>query len=227
IKYLNPLTKAVDGDGVYDGDRCQANVLFHNNIRYPVYLRLGYIFYKDKPYLDRTYQLLNPAGTQTLPVNTYMALIQGLLITKIPYTIPWKGALFSYIQPNGQNMKIKKGADPEGVWSALYNPNTMEDIIGSMQAPNSSYTISSNKSFAVGKSFYHSLYYSDTLNYSHVHADVAICQCMAHGAWEIGSGLLPNDYPIPPEKTSEEITRRFGFPQGSPIMNDKRSEKKH
>lgn len=227
VKYMAPLTKGVDGDGTYDGDRCQSNVLFNNNIRYPLYLKLGYIFYKDKPYIDRSYQIINPAGNNTIPVNTYMAVIHGLLVTKTTATIPWKGNLFSYIQPNGQDMKIKRESLPEGVWSKLYDPKAMEDIIGSMQAPNSSYTISSNKSFDAGSSFYHSLYYSDTLNYSQVRADVAICQCIAHGGWEIGSGLLINNNPIPAGKTSEEVTRRLGFPQGSPIIDDKNSERKH
>lgn len=226
VKYLTPITKGVDGDGDYDGDRCQANVLFHDDIRYPVYLELGYVFYKDKPYFDRTYQLVNPAGNTTLPVNTYMALIQGMIVTKIPYTIPWKGHLFTYIRPDGKDMRVPGGKDPDGRWSNLYDSKASADIIGSMQGPGVSYTISGDKSFDPGKSFYHSLYYSDTLYFPPTHADVAICQCIAHGAWEIGSGLLSNEYPIAAGKASEEVTRRFGFPQGAPIVDDKQTVNK-
>jgi hypothetical protein len=226
VKYMTPITKGVDGDGEYDGDRCHANVLFHDDIRYPVYLELGYVFYKDKPYFDRTYQLVNPAGNKTLPVNTYMALIQGVVITKIPYTIPWKASLFTYIRPDGRDMRIKDGKDPEGIWSKLYDAQATEDVITAMQGPHASYTISSNKSFEAGKSFYHSLYYSDTLYFPPTRADVAICQCIAHGAWEIGSGLLSNQYPVPAGKASEEVTRRFGFPQGKPIVDDKQTTRK-
>jgi len=226
VKYMTPITKGVDGDGEYDGDRCHANVLFHDDIRYPVYLELGYVFYKDKPYFDRTYQLVNPAGNKTLPVNTYMALIQGVVITKIPYTIPWKASLFTYIRPDGRDMRIKGGKDPEGIWSKLYDAQATEDVITAMQGSHASYTISSNKSFEAGRSFYHSLYYSDTLYFPPTMADIAICQCIAHGAWEIGSGLLSNQYPVPAGKASEEVTRRFGFPQGKPIVDNKQTTHK-
>ena len=221
LKYLVPITKAVDGDGFYDGDRCQANVLFYNNIRYPVYLKLGYIFYKDKPYFDRSYQLINPAGNITLPAHTYDYICTTMLVTKTTSTIPWKGNLFSYIQPNGKAMRINRASDPEGIWSALNDPNTQKDIIGFIAAPNSSYTLSSNKSYEIGNSFYTSLYYNDSANFPEVKNDLLICQCVVHGAWEMGSTPLANINAIPAGKVSEEAIRRVGFPQGKPTDDDK------
>lgn len=220
INYMAPLTKGVDADGIYDGDRCQANMLFFNNIRYPVYFKLGYIFYKNKPYYDRTYQIVNPAGNVTLPVNTFMAVIHGILITKIPYTVPMKGKMFSFIQPNGRNMSIDNVQYQKGEWSKLDDPTTVKDLIGGMTVPNASYTISSNSSFEKGNSFYSSLYFDTVLN-ERLGGDISICKCVVHGNWELGGGLLPNIEPIPAGKASEIAVRRMGFPQGIPIIDDK------
>ena len=220
IKYLAPLTKSSDADGAYDGDRCHANILFYNNIRYPLYLKVGYIFYKDKPYLDRSYQILNPAGNATLPANTYMSLIHGILLTKTSSTIPWKGDMFSFVMPNGKNMRINRTSNPAGAWVPLNDPASTRDLISGMSAPNSAFTISNNKSFEVGNSFYHSLYF-DTLSVQQITGDVVVCQCVVHGSWEMGSGLFPNNTPIQAGRATGEAFRRFGFPQGEAINDDK------
>lgn len=143
-----------------------------------------------------------------------MSIIHGILITKTSPTIPWKGDLFSYIQPNGKNMRFRNVSKPEGVWSTLYDPNTQTDLIGAMAAPNSSYTISSNKSFDIGNSFYHSLYF-DTVNSARVSGDVAICQCVVHGAWEMGADCFQTTIPSEQEKPVEKLSGVLVFPRGS------------
>ncbi len=204
IRYMAPITKGVDADGLYDGDRCQANMLFFNNIRYPLYLKLSYIFYKDKPYFERTYQIFNPEGNTTLPVNTYMALIHGILITNKSYKIPWKGKMFSYIKSNSKiNIfnKTNEYEDPKmNSWAKL-DIGTDLDLIGGTASPNASFYISDNKSLDVGHSFFYTLFgektsVSEGQLYKH-DGNISYCKCVVHGDWEFGGGLLVNDTPIP------------------------------
>ena len=235
VDYCAPLTKQVDGDGVYDGDRCNANLLFSNGIRYPVYMKIGYIFYKDKPYLDRTYQIYNPIGNETIPVNTFMAVIQGIILAKTNTKIPWKHDLFKYILSSGSSLqdKILPPLDTTSErivlkdLSKIFNWEKLDkdvnvDLIVSLGAPNTYYYLSSNKNFDLGSSFYHSFYFDKIkANHDISKADVSICKCVVHGGWEVGSGLLNDQYPILPGESSDVTIRRIGFPQGAPIVDDK------
>lgn len=218
VNYLAPVTKGVDADGNYNGDRCQANLLFYNNIRYPVFLKLGYVFYDDKPYWDRTYQMINPEGNKTLRVNTFWAVIHGVLITKTPNSIAWKKELFASIQPNNDGMYVKGIKAPEKEWSDL-DIDTETDLIGGLGALNSAFTISENKSFDTGASFYYGIHNSfrKPIEAGHI-GNISFCKCVVHGNWEIGGGMLDNSYPIKPGEGSRLVTRRFGFPQGEPFQ---------
>ena len=220
LNYLAPVTKGVDADGTYDGDRCQANLLFYNNIRYPVYLELGYIFYDDKPYWDRTYQVYNPQGNPTLPVNTFWAIIHGVLITKTPNSVKWKNELFANIYPNKPGMVIRDATAPEESWSVL-DTGTETDLIGGLGVPYSSFTISNNKTFDAGHSFFYGINSNshDSVGVGKI-GNISFCKCVVHGNWEIGGGILDNSYPIRGGQSSELVKRRFGFPQGEPIQFD-------
>lgn len=225
LNYLAPLTKGVDADGTYDGDRCQANMLFYNNIRYPVYLRLGYTFYSDKPYFDRTYKLYNPKGNPTLPVNTFWAIIHGILITKVPNSIEWKKNLFSYINPIKSGIKINDIDAPTNNWSKL-DVDTEADLIGGLGAEHASFTISDNQSFNQGHSFYFGFHSEALKNYNpSSEGNISFCKCVVHGNWEIGGGILNNASLIKSGYSSEKVTRRIGFPQGEPINDDISSKK--
>ena len=220
INYLAPVTKGVDADGNYDGDRCQANLLFYNNIRYPVYMKLGYTFYDDKPYWDRTYQVYNPQGNPTLPVNTFWAVIHGVLITKVPNSIEWKKELFANIYPNTAGMHIQGNMVPKETWSIL-DTGTETDLIGGLGALNSSFTISNNMSFDAGHSFFYGINteLKEPIKIGHI-GNISFCKCVVHGNWEIGGGMLDNSYPIKGGQLSKLVTRRFGFPQGQIIKFD-------
>jgi hypothetical protein len=233
IQYYGALVKSSDADGVYDGDRCQSNFLFYNNIRYPLYLKVGFIFHKDKPYFDRTYQMYNPVGNVALPGYSFMSVIGGMVVSKTPATIAWKKDLFAFIQSNTnlnttdsfiiKQIQQKKLSEVNGKWVELYYP-TDKDIIKGFPAPNSCYTISAEKKFELGKSFYHSVYY---IGKPHIgaRASVGICDCVVHGGWEIGGGVINGNFTLEPGALSIMAVRRMGFPQGEPIYDDKLESK--
>lgn len=138
INYMGALVKSSDADGTYNGDRCYTNLLFYNNIRYPVYLRVGYKFYKNKPYFDRTYQIFNPKGNVAIPANTYWALIGGLVVSKTEGKIEWKQKLFNYIQSNtnthitdtATQAKLIEIAKLNGTWLDLNKPTDVDYMRG-------------------------------------------------------------------------------------------------
>lgn len=225
LNYLAPITKGVDADGTYDGDRCQANMLFYNNIRYPVYMKLGYTFYSDKPYFDRTYSIYNPESNFNLPANTFWAIIHGILITKTPNSIEWKKNLFSYINPSKPGIIINGTEAQLNSWSKL-DVDTEADLIGGLAAEQSSFTISDNQSYERGHSFYFGFHSELQNNFnSSREGNISFCKCVVHGNWELGGGILNNVSPIKVGDSSEKVIRRIGFPQGEPI-NDNTSSKK-
>lgn len=233
IQYYGALVKSSDADGNYDGDRCQSNFLFYNNLRYPVYLKVGFIFYNDKPYFDRTYQIYNPEGNAVLPGYSFMSVIGGMVASKTPATIMWKKKMFAFIQSYtnpyttdtslAKQSQIKKLSEMNGKWVEL-DYSTEKDIIKGFPGPNSSYTVSEGKNFELGKSFYHSLYYIGTPHIA-AKASVGICNCVVHGGWEIGGGVINGNFSIEPGNSSVTAVRRMGFPQGEPIKDDKLESK--
>lgn len=233
IQYYGALVKSSDADGNYDGDRCHSNYLFYDNLRYPLYLKVGFLFYKDKPYFDRTYQIFNPEGNIALPPFSFMAIIGGLVVSKTPATIAWKKKLFAYIQSYTnpytadtsatKQARLKKLAELNGKWLELDLP-TAVDVIKGFPGPHSSYTVCEGNNFELGKSFYHSVYYIGT---PHINASssVGICDCVVHGGWEIGGGVINGNFTIAPGKSSVTAVRRMGFPQGEPLKDDKLESK--
>lgn len=102
LVYEGPLVKEADGDGIYDGDACHSDYLFPDGVRRRVLLRVGYEFHPD--YIDRTQQLVNPAGNP--PLAGDMGLIGGFVIAGYsgpPYQVGWIGhpvALGPFVMEN-------------------------------------------------------------------------------------------------------------------------------
>jgi hypothetical protein len=83
-----PLARVADFDGGADGSDCGAGWVFPGGERRRVFLRAGYRFYADRPFVDRVYAIRKPAGNP--PVFTRYSAIGGLVMTSWPDPMPAK-----------------------------------------------------------------------------------------------------------------------------------------
>lgn len=205
LVYEGRLVKEADGDGNHDGDSCHADYLFPDQVRRPVYLRLGYELHGDQPFVDRTMQLRNPAGNPTLHGD--MSLIGGFVMTGWPsphYLKRWQ----RYWRPEEREVNLSWGEaqvvlrpDEWNDLSALA-PVDRDVLIGWIDQP-----ISVSAVPAYGAGVAATLAHVGPID----NADVGACLCTVHGAIELGGGLVHAgiSLPIAAGQTTAEARRRL------------------
>ncbi|MDO5977901.1 T9SS type A sorting domain-containing protein [Flavivirga spongiicola] len=248
VKSKALVKKLGDPDGVYDQDWCNTNMLFLDGIRRPVYLLMGYKFYSDKPYFDRTYQYYNEVGNPDFgfPQMGHWSIIHGIAITKYANDFTSKINLADYIYPN--ETFYEKGRDEHvdvkyRIKDQIYLPkkwryiNPDLDLTGATSGDDEfawarqSYTLSSNASFDVGKSI-HMSHIGDLFHtvLPDINGATGHCICTQLGCLEIGGGMLPFGTigqeggggitgSIAGGKYSVEGVKRIGFPQGTSMKD--------
>jgi hypothetical protein len=208
LVYEGRLVKEADGDGNYDGDNCHADYLFPDGVRRPVYLRVGYELRGDVDYIDRTMQLVNPAGNPELAGD--MSLIGGFVMTPWPEPHYLK-RLHRFWRPETGTVALHWGdADivlQPDVWNDVsgYAPVDRDVLIGWIDQPIS---MSAAPDYAAGVSA--TLSHEGTID----NADVGTCLCTVHGAIEMGGGLIHAgiSLPIAAGASTVEARRRLRVP---------------
>jgi hypothetical protein len=213
LVYEGPLTKKADGDGNYDGDACHADYLFPDKVRRRVLLRVGYELFADKNYIDRTQQIVNPAGNPTF--DGPMSLIGGFVMTAWPNPHYLK-RLHRFWRAETRTISLSWGGQqvslPAATWTDLRSrPQPSTDVV--LAWADQPLTLGGVNDYAAGR----------TATLSHVgpsdNADVGACLCVVHGAIEMGGGLVHAglSLPIAGGQSSIEARRRLTFPNASAL----------
>jgi hypothetical protein len=213
LVYEGPLTKEADGDGNYDGDACHADYLFPDRVRRRVFLRVGYELFADKNYIDRTQQIVNPAGNPTF--DGPMSLIGGFVMTAWPNPHYLK-RLHRFWRAETRSISLNWGGQqvplPAATWADLRGkPLLSKDVV--MAWADQPLTLGGINDYAAGR----------TATVSHVgpsdNQDVGACLCVVHGAVEMGGGLVHagQSLPVAAGQASIEARRRLTFPNASAL----------
>ncbi|MDO5977896.1 T9SS type A sorting domain-containing protein [Flavivirga spongiicola] len=248
VKSKALVKKLGDADEVYDQDWCNTNMLFLDGIRRPVYLLMGYKFYGDEPYFDRTYQYYNEVGNPDFgfPQMGGWSIIHGIAITKYANDFTSKINLADYIYPNETFYEKVRDSHVDvkyRIKDQIYLPkkwryiNPDLDLTGATSGDDEfswarqSYTLSSNASFDVGKSI-HMAHIGDLFHtvLPDINGATGHCVCTQLGCLEIGGGMLPFGTigqeggggitgSIAGGKYSVEGVKRIGFPQGTSMKD--------
>ncbi len=197
------LVKEADGSH-RDASGCHEDWFFPDGVRRPVYLRMGYELYADRPWVDRLYQFRNPDGNP--PFEGPMSLIGGFVMTTWPDPHPLK-ALHRYVRPYDRDLPddYHGGTLRAGIWNHWPDAPIGRDIVyGWTRQP---FALSPYGAFIVGA----------TAELRHVgpsdNDDSGFCLCEVHGGTEIGGGLIHGgiSLPIAPGTTSIEARRRLAM----------------
>jgi hypothetical protein len=213
LVYEASLVKEADGDGTYDGDACHQDYLFPDGVRRKVLLHVGYELYADKEYVDRTQQIVNPAGNPTF--DGPMSLIGGYVMTQWPnpnYVKRWN----RYWRPESTTITLNWDGTNVSLSAQTWNPlasrgvNTNDVLIA---WADQALTLSSTGDYGAAR----------TATVQNVgpsdNKDLGSCLCVVHGAIEMGGGLIhnntPGSLPIPAGQSSIEARRRLTLPSAN------------
>jgi hypothetical protein len=212
LVYEGRLVKIADGDGQWDGDQCFADWLFEDQVRRPVYLRVGYELHPDEPWFDRVMQFRNPENNPSF--EGPLSLIGGFVISDWPNPHYMK-AVHRFVRPIQRDIE---------------DPYEDQVLTANEWTPRSSEPIGHDQIFAwLGQPFNLSgvdeFITGWTARMSHLGAsdndDTGFCLCEVHGGLELGGGLIHGgiSLPIGAGEMSTEARRRlqFGGPLWRPI----------
>jgi len=205
--YEGPLVKEADGDRNYDGDSCHQDYLFPDKVRRRVNLRVGYVLYPDRDYVDRTQQVANPAGNPTFKGD--MSLIGGFVMTQYPnphylkrFDRFWRAEDHAVDTWGGFTARLNGG-----VWTDLRSQPAPRKDVGLSWAKQP-FSVSGTNEYAAGRS----------VTVSHEgpsdNDDLGGCLCVVHGGIELGGGLIHEGISLPLEagKSTIEAVRRLRLP---------------
>lgn len=201
LVYEAPMVKVADGDGTYDGDACGQNYLFPDGVRRVVNLRLGYELHANLPYVDRTMQLVNPAGNPELKGD--MSLIGGFVMTRWPDAHYLK-RFNRFWRPESATVKVTwQGQEVSlagGAWNDLRAraPSTADVILAWANQP---VTMSAQAGYAAGAAVTLEQLGPDN-------EDIGGCLCTVHGGLELGGGLLHAGKSLPIQGGQQTIEAR-------------------
>ncbi|GLS24610.1 hypothetical protein GCM10007877_03240 [Marinibactrum halimedae] len=229
LAYQGPITKRGDDGG--QEENCHGDYLFpaesKNNSegdptitgkRSQVRLQVGYKLYADKPYLDRTFEIINPEGNPTYGYNNW-GIIGGFVLTQWPNPHPLKEDLMRFFSSNETDRDLKYG--PISLENVSPNYWTYNHSETEWRQPKSDYLVgwygegykfSARGRAELGYSFGQELFGDKEIG------DIGFCFCVAHGGLEVGGSVLngyrhnPNNpYIVPGGESSGVVTRRLNL----------------
>jgi hypothetical protein len=183
-----PLVKEADGDSNRDGDACHQDWLFADGVRRRVWLRMGFEFHPDEPWIDRVVQFRNPEGNPAF--DAPMSLIGGFVITGWPDAYPLK-ALHRAVRLSTRTIDdpYRGGQLMAGLWRAWPDTPIGRDIVFGW--------VRDTFALSPWEAFVHGV----TIELSHVgesdNDDTGLCLCEVHGGTEMGGGLLHGGISLP------------------------------
>jgi cysteine-rich repeat protein len=186
LVYEGRLTKQGDFGGSSDGNNCHADFLFNDDVRRPVYLRLGYELDATNHDLDRIFQVRNPDGNPAL--DGPFSFIGGFVMTEWPAAHPLK-RLNRWVRVTerqvGVNWSGRRINFEPGEWTRLPDDVPQHDVVlGWAGQPVS---LSNFDAYADGRSFTVGNYGPEDND------DSGFCLCFAHGGIEMGGGLIHDE----------------------------------
>lgn len=211
LVYEGPLVKEADGDGNYDGDACHEDYLFPDGVRRRVLLRVGYELHPNEDYVDRTQQIVNPAGNPSFAGD--MSLIGGFVMTAWPNP-HYQKRFHRFWRPEQKDVTVTWNDQPVtltgAAWTDLH-ARALPDkdvVVGWANQP---FTIGAAGDYVTGR----------TATVANVgpsdNGDVGSCLCLVHGAIEMGGGLIHagTSLPISGGQSTIEAKRRLTLPRGA------------
>jgi hypothetical protein len=183
IMYEGPLTKQGDFGGSTDGNGCHEDFLFPDNIRRPVYLRVGYELDAHSHDIDRIMQVRNPAGNPVF--DGPYSFIGGFVMTEWPAPHPLK-RMNQWVRVDGERVGVDWSGErinfEPGVWTPL--PDTVPDHDVVLGWAGQSVALSAFDFFARGQAFTIGNHGPEDND------DSGFCLCLVHGGIEMGGGLI-------------------------------------
>ena len=206
ILYEGRLTKQGDFGGSTSGANCHADFLFPDNVRRPVYLRVGYALRADNSTLDRLHQVRNPAANPVF--DGPFGFIGGFVMSAWPNPHPLK-QLHRYIRVPEREVRFDWEGEtvvvPPDTWFAFpETPTTRDVVLGWAGQP---VTLASRPQIAAGEGYTLSNV-GETDN-----DDTGFCMCFVHGGIEQGGALVHD--PVASGAKSPVAVRRLEVHTGA------------
>jgi hypothetical protein len=188
-----PMVRIADFEGSADGNDCGADWVFADGKRRRVHLLAGYRLYADRPFVDRIYTVVNPAGNP--PFTTNYSGIGGFVMTSWPNPLPEKSIHeFWRLAPDADRDRRICWRQPcDGGDEILLRPGAWTAVGRGRSAPSrdvvfgyarAAFSMSPAARDVRGRTFT-----VDVVG-EHDDLDVGGCLCTVHGGIEMGGGMI-------------------------------------